>query len=202
MGLLEGAPTCSECWDAVMKRLGERDTAPPPESSVSPEAAQMARDTERAQVVAYLRAVAPGFENFGTLVTGGAAVRYVARLIENAPEPSPMVRSTATEKVCDHSGIGLPGCETCDPNTDRNQDRRRRGESPVCIDCGDPGEPDDEVKGRRWCQACQVRFGWMVPAAVKSGPRPTCCRPDPTFPAHRCILSAGHSEPCDGMAVP
>ena len=120
-----------------------------------------------------------------------------------APEPSSTVRSTATEKACDHSGIGLPGCEACDPNTDRNQDRRRRGESPTCIDCGGRGELDGEVPGRRWCQACQVTFGWME-RAPKEDPDPYvwCGRSDPAFPGHICGLRVGHALPCRMEAVP
>lgn len=63
---------------------------------------------------------------------------------------------------CDHSGIGLPGCETCDMSTDKNQDRQRRGESPVCIDCGGEGKPVADTPYRH-CEKCDVSFGWMVP---------------------------------------
>ena len=59
-------------------------------------------------------------------------------------EPSPGVRETARDVLedfagilkhladdpgdaeCDHSGIGLPDCETCDMSTDRNQDGDHR----------------------------------------------------------------------------
>ena len=55
--------------------------------------------------------------------------------------------------------------------TDEQPTREQRAKSPVCLGCGSQGTLENVHTGTRWCDACDMSFGWdaVIIEAVDEG---------------------------------